>query len=77
VADAAVVGRPDEQSGERPVAFVVLRSDAEPGEIAGWAAERSAGYKRLADVVVVDSVPRSPAGKILRRVLRDGMTAAV
>ena len=77
VADAAVVGRPDERSGERPVAFVVLRGVAEPDEIVEWAAERSAGYKRLADVVVVDSVPRSPAGKILRRVLRDGLHAAV
>ena len=77
VADAAVVGRPDERSGERPVAFVVLRGAAEPDEIVEWAAERSAGYKRLADVVVVESVPRSPAGKILRRVLRDGLNATV
>ena len=59
------------------MAFVVLPGDVEPAEIVEWAAERSAGYKRLADVVVIESVPRSPAGKILRRVLRDGMTAAV
>jgi acyl-CoA synthetase (AMP-forming)/AMP-acid ligase II len=77
VADAAVVGRPDERAGERPVAFVVLRGDLDPSALVDWAAERSAGYKRLADVVVVDSVPRSPAGKILRRVLRDGLQAAV
>ncbi len=77
VADAGVVGRPDERTGERPVAFVVPRGDLDPDALIEWAAQRSAGYKRLADVVVVDAVPRSPAGKILRRVLREGLTAAV
>jgi acyl-CoA synthetase (AMP-forming)/AMP-acid ligase II len=69
VADAAVVGRPDEEAGEVPVAYVVLRFSAAPEEIASWVAERVAPYKRLADVVVVDEIPRSPAGKLLRRVL--------
>ena len=77
VADAGVVGRPDERTGERPVAFVVPRGDLDPDALIEWAAQRSAGYKRLADVVVVDAVPRSSAGKILRRVLREGLTAAV
>ena len=49
----------------------------EPDELIEWAARATAGYKRLADVVIVDTVPRSPAGKILRRVLREGLTAAV
>jgi acyl-CoA synthetase (AMP-forming)/AMP-acid ligase II len=52
------------------VAYVVTRADLDPAELVDWAAERSAGYKRLAEVVVVDAVPRSPAGKILRRELR-------
>jgi acyl-CoA synthetase (AMP-forming)/AMP-acid ligase II len=71
VADAAVVGRPDERSGERPVAFVVPRGALDPDELVGWAAQRTAGYKCLSEVVVVDAVPRSPSGKILRRLLRD------
>ena len=69
VADAAVVGRPDEEAGEGPVAYVVLRSGVAEGELAAWVAERVAPYKRLADVVVVDEIPRSPTGKLLRRVL--------
>ncbi|RFU22363.1 AMP-binding protein [Geodermatophilus marinus] len=77
VADAAVVGRPDERTGERPVAYVVARGPLDPAEVIGWAAERTAGYKRLAEVVVVEAVPRSPAGKVLRRVLRDRAAAPV
>jgi acyl-CoA synthetase (AMP-forming)/AMP-acid ligase II len=69
VADAAVVGRPDEEAGEVPVAYVTLRACVAPGELAAWVAERVAPYKRLADVIVVDEIPRSPTGKLLRRVL--------
>ncbi len=69
VADAAVVPRPDEESGEVPVAYVELRAAVEPAELAAWVAERVAPYKRLADVVVVDAIPRAPTGKLLRRVL--------
>lgn len=77
LADVAVVGRPDERAGERPVAFVVARRELDAGEVVGWAAERTAGYKRLADVVVVAEIPRSPAGKVLRRELRDRLAAPV
>jgi acyl-CoA synthetase (AMP-forming)/AMP-acid ligase II len=69
VADAAVVPRPDEDAGEVPVAYVSLRDDVEPTALAAWVAGRVAPYKRLADVIVVDEVPRSPTGKVLRRVL--------
>ena len=69
VADAAVVGRPDDEAGEVPVAYVVLRAPAARGEIAAWVADRVAPYKRLADVIVVDEIPRAPTGKLLRRVL--------
>jgi acyl-CoA synthetase (AMP-forming)/AMP-acid ligase II len=71
VTDAAVVGRPDEEAGEVPVAYVVLRYAAAPEEIAGWVAERVAPYKRLAEVIAVDELPRAPTGKLLRRVLVD------
>jgi acyl-CoA synthetase (AMP-forming)/AMP-acid ligase II len=76
VADAAVVPRPDEESGEVPVAYVELRAAAERAELAAWVAERVAPYKRLADVVVVDAIPRAPTGKLLRRVLVERERAA-
>jgi acyl-CoA synthetase (AMP-forming)/AMP-acid ligase II len=69
VADAAVVGRPDPELGEVPVAYVALRSDVATDELRAWVALRLAPWKQLRDVVVVDAVPRSPVGKILRREL--------
>jgi acyl-CoA synthetase (AMP-forming)/AMP-acid ligase II len=77
VADVAVVARPDAESGEVPVAYVTLRAAAEPGAIAAWLAERVAPYKRLAEVVVVDAIPRAATGKLLRRVLVERERAAV
>jgi len=71
VADAAVVGVPDEAAGERPKAFVVTRGAAMPDEVMTWMAERVAPHKRLCAVEVVDEIPKLPSGKILRRVLRD------
>jgi acyl-CoA synthetase (AMP-forming)/AMP-acid ligase II len=71
VADCAVVGRPDERRGEVPVAVVVPRGDVEADAIVAWVADRVAPHKRLHDVRFADAVPRTPSGKILRRLLRD------
>ena len=62
---------------ERLDALQVLRGQATPQELLAYRAEHLAPYKRLRDVRLTDSVPRSPAGKLLRRVLvgaerRDG-----
>jgi acyl-CoA synthetase (AMP-forming)/AMP-acid ligase II len=76
VADVAVVPRPDADCGEVPVAYVTLRAPAEPAAIATWLAQRVAPYKRLAEVVVVDAIPRAPTGKLLRRVLVERERAA-
>jgi acyl-CoA synthetase (AMP-forming)/AMP-acid ligase II len=71
VADAAVVARPDPDAGEVPVAYVVLRGPATAEELLAYVAERVAPYKRLRAVRLTGSVPRSPAGKLLRRVLTE------
>jgi acyl-CoA synthetase (AMP-forming)/AMP-acid ligase II len=69
VADAAVVPRPDPEAGEVPVAHVATRSQVSAAELEAWVAERVAPFKRLRGIRFVDQVPRSPTGKLLRRVL--------
>lgn len=72
VAEAAVFGVPDAKWGEVPMAAVILRERAAPGEIRDWVNERvSAKYHRLREVVVLDDFPRTTAGKTLKRTLRD------
>jgi len=71
IADAAVVGRPDEASGELPKAFVVLKGEASADEIMDFVAARVAPYKRVRLVEFVSEIPKSPAGKILHRVLKE------
>ncbi|HVQ39401.1 MAG TPA: AMP-binding protein [Pyrinomonadaceae bacterium] len=75
VADAAVVGSPDEGAGEVPKAFVVLKNEENgqevTDEIIEFVAARVAPYKRIRSVEFVSEIPKSPAGKILRRVLKE------
>lgn len=73
VADAAVVGLPDADVGELPVAHVVLRagSSVSTEEIREYVASKVAHYKQVRRVVIADSIPKSASGKILRRLLRD------
>jgi 4-coumarate--CoA ligase len=73
VADAAVIGRPDEEAGEIPVAFVVLKpgQDLSEDDIKEFVKSQVATYKQLREVHFIDAVPKSASGKILRRVLRD------
>jgi acyl-CoA synthetase (AMP-forming)/AMP-acid ligase II len=76
VAECAVIPRPDERCGEVPVAVVVRRGPVEPGELIDFVAGRVAPHKRIRAVRFVDAIPRTPAGKILRRRLRDEEAAA-
>ena len=72
IADAAVIGVPDEESGEIPAAYVVLKAgqEATADDIQRFVAERVASYKHIRRVTFIDAVPKSASGKILRRVLR-------
>ncbi len=70
VADAAVIARADHRCGEVPVAYVVPRGMLDASMLKDWVAHRVPEYKQLADVVVWDVIPKTPAGKILRRHLR-------
>jgi acyl-CoA synthetase (AMP-forming)/AMP-acid ligase II len=69
IADAAVIPSPDEKAGEVPIAFVVLKQSASPEEIIDFVAGRVAAHKKIRRVEFVDEIPKSPAGKILRRLL--------
>ena len=73
VADAAVIGVADEKHGEVPIGFVVLKSGATAtaDEIMAFIARDTAHYKHLRRVEFIAAIPKSPSGKILRRVLRD------
>ena len=76
ITDAAVIPVPDEEAGEIPKAYVVLNEDVSGDEIMAYVAERVAPYKKVRLVETVDEIPKSPSGKILRRVLMEQNRAA-
>lgn len=78
VLEAAVVGVASERWGETPVAFVTLRGGAPvtAAALLAWANERLGKMQRLADLVVVDALPRSAIGKVLKRDLRESFSAS-
>ena len=73
VADAAVVGVPSDDWGETPVAFVVRTDDGavSADELRIWAHQRLGKTQRISDVRLIDKLPRSHIGKVLKRELRD------
>jgi acyl-CoA synthetase (AMP-forming)/AMP-acid ligase II len=72
VRDAAVVGMPDEDYGEVPLAYVALEPGAEPqaSALLAHVAGLLAPYKRPRRVEFIEQVPRNPAGKIIKKLLR-------
>ena len=77
VAEVAVVGVPSSRWGESPVAFVALRKmrDIARQELLAWTNAQLGKTQRLADVVMVDRLPRSAIGKVLKRELRDAYSS--
>lgn len=73
VLDSAVLGKPDSNLGEIPVAYVTLRTgvDVNADEIMAFCQERMAKYKVPREVKIVQDFPRTASGKILKRKLQD------
>ncbi|NWJ45658.1 MAG: 4-coumarate--CoA ligase family protein [Chloroflexi bacterium] len=73
VADAAVIPSPDEEAGEVPKAFVVLKPGVQlsSGELESYVAVRVAPHKKIRRLEFIDQIPKSASGKILRRFLVD------
>ncbi|PRX51030.1 acyl-CoA synthetase (AMP-forming)/AMP-acid ligase II [Prauserella shujinwangii] len=71
VRDAAVVGVPHAEGGEAPKAFVVAGGELTEDDVLAWVAERVAPYKKVRAVEFLDAIPKSPSGKILRRLLKE------
>jgi acyl-CoA synthetase (AMP-forming)/AMP-acid ligase II len=71
IADAAVIPVPDADAGEIPKAFVVRRGAIDEDQVMAYVAERVSPYKKVRRVEFLDAIPKSPSGKILRRLLRD------
>jgi acyl-CoA synthetase (AMP-forming)/AMP-acid ligase II len=69
IADAAVIPSPDEEAGEVPKAFIVLKGEITEREIKEFVAARVAPYKKIRKIEFIEQIPKSPSGKILRRLL--------
>ena len=77
VLEAAVIGLPDEQSGEAPAAYIVPKDPTlTPEEVRAWCRENLTGHKVPRQIHFRESLPKTNVGKMLRRALRDEVTGA-
>ncbi|KAB8106541.1 hypothetical protein EE612_040919 [Oryza sativa] len=78
--DAAVAPYPDKEAGEIPMAYVVKKQGSghlQEDEVISFVQNKVAPYKKIRKVVFVDSIPRSPSGKILRRQLKNLLQGSI
>ena len=73
VSDVAVIGKLDIEAGEIPKAFVVTKQGHEVSEdvLMEFVAQKVATFKRIREIEFIDTIPKNPSGKLLRRVLKD------
>ncbi|KAF0930841.1 hypothetical protein E2562_035417 [Oryza meyeriana var. granulata] len=78
IVDVAVTSDEDEEAGEIPVAFVVRKSGSTLSctHVMEYVAKQVASYKRVRKVIFVEAIPKSAAGKVLRRLLKDYLVDA-
>jgi len=77
IVDAAVIGLPDPEAGELPMAFIIPAEQApSQEEIKAFLSETLASYKQVQRIEFVTEIPKSASGKILRRLLRDQASAS-
>eukprot|EP00253_Pinus_taeda_P006910 PITA_06910 len=69
ISDAAVIPYPDDEAGQIPMAFVVRKSDSNLSkeDVINFVAKQVSPYKKIRRVAFVNSIPKSPSGKILRK----------
>lgn len=75
VVEAAVVGMPSEEWGETPVAFAVLKPGTDAESVRADCNAKVGKTQRLSAITIVEELPRSPIGKVLKRELRDSYAA--
>ena len=75
VLEASIVARSDDDLGEVPVAFVVVKDDTgvTPGELLEWMRSRTSAYKLPVAVHIIDAMPKTPTGKIRKLDLREAV----
>jgi len=77
VEDCAVIGIADDYAGERPLGFVVLKKGVEEdmervkGKLLAYVKEKKVRDKWLVGVMIIEEIPKTASGKILRKILRD------
>ena len=73
ISDAAVIGIPDDEAGEIPMAYLIAKEGSlvTLESIQNYVSQHLASYKQVRAFELVDTIPKSPSGKILRRLLRD------
>lgn len=73
VADVAVIGKPDDEAGEIPKAYVVLKKneDISSEDLLAFANGKLAKYKSLGEIEFIEAIPKTASGKILRRILKE------